>query len=286
MTETPNDTYIDLSGLGLTTSYLLPSGSPMPAAVHGVNLALPKPLWVSIGAGGPEYLDAALLFGLRQGGRLVLGGAVTGAPVVAAVRQIALERIAATLQQNLAQQTPPSTSTSSTDEVDVEEKPSGRGRWEDSDEEATAAPPPRQQPVRQTPAARPPQQQAPRGPTAQEIGARMAPGQRFVTPRGRACHFSERGDSAVRHFGEYLASRKEQTAVFFSNVRRYSPLEYWETLLAMCDTAIDLHAMGAARDGQNCVVMDADGRPWTIGIVQAEREYRLTHAHFENYQNS
>ncbi|MFD8417659.1 hypothetical protein ACFV2Q_39050 [Streptomyces sp. NPDC059650] len=46
----------------------------------------------------------------------------------------------------------------------------------------------------------------------------MAPGQRFVTPRGRACSVSDRGDSAL-----------------LSNVRRYSPVEYWETLLTMGD---------------------------------------------------
>lgn len=284
MAEAPNDTYVDLSGIALTTSYLLPSGSLMGAVIHGVNFALPKPLWVSIGAGGPEYLDAGLLFGLRQRGQMVLGGAVSGAPVIAAVREIVRELIAAGIRRNLAQQTAASTSTSSDEvEVEVEEKTPGRSRWEDSDEEETAPPP---QPVRQVPVARPQQQRVPQGPTAQEIGARMAPGQRFVTPRGRACYFSDRGDSALRHFGEYLASQKEQAAVYFSNVRRYSPLEYWETLLKMCDTTIDLYAMGAARYGQNCVVLDAEGRPWTIGVAQPEREYRLTHAHFENYQNS
>ncbi|MGW4686974.1 hypothetical protein ACWEPM_19030 [Streptomyces sp. NPDC004244] len=302
MAEAPNDTYIDLSGLVLTTSYLLPSGSPMQAVIHGANFAFPKPLWVSVGAGGPEYLDASLLFGLRQRGQLVLGGAITGPPVIAAVREIVrgvLEaRIAARTRPDPAQppsSAPPSSVPSSavpsstSDSVDEEDggRPRGRSRWEDSDDDEPAPQQQPPQPVRQVPGVpAAPQQRAVQGPTAEEIGARMAPGQRFVTPRGRACSFSDRGDSALRHFHEYQRSRKEQTAVFFSNVRRYSPLEYWETLLTMCDRAIDLYAMGAAQYGHNCVVLDDGGRPWTIGLAQADRGYRLTHAHFENYQNS
>jgi hypothetical protein len=34
--------------------------------------------------------------------------------------------------------------------------------------------------------------------------------------------------------------------------------------------------------------MDGQGRPWTIGMTWSDSRngHRLTHAHFENYQNS
>ncbi|MFJ8692008.1 hypothetical protein [Streptomyces roseolilacinus] len=291
MTELPIDTYIDLGHLHLTTSYLLPSGSLMATRIHGVDFGVSRPLWASVGDTGPEHMDASRLYGLQGDGRLVLGPRVTGPPVLAAVREIVRDLMAAAPRQEQTRQPPTASSPSSSVSVEeareieeTEEKTPGRSRWDDPEEDDPAPPP--QRPVRREPAAQPPRQQVPQGPTAHEVAALMAPGARFTTPHGHRCFFSERGDSAVRHFREYLSSRKEQAAVHFSNVQRYTPLRYWETLLHMCDAAIGLYADRAVPYGQNCVVTDGQGRPWTIGMTRHGGEYRLTHAHFENYQNS
>ncbi|MFE3767628.1 hypothetical protein ACFXPI_38355 [Streptomyces sp. NPDC059104] len=285
MTEmSSGGTYVNLSDENLRTYYETPTGQLVDTVIHGVDPTLHVPLAVSVGSGGPEHMDASRLRGLRRGGRMVLADRVGGRAVLVSVLEIAeaVRAVAAARRPTVAA----ATSSSSMEEADTEEPRTNR--WEDSDEEEPVPVPVQRQSERTAPAAPQPdrRRQVPDGPTAEEIAARMAQGRRFTTPRGRACYFSDQGDSAVRHFLEYQRSRKEQTAVFFANVRRYTPLEYLETLLAACDAAIDLYTARTVAFGKNCQVQDAAGRPWTIGMTRDGAEYRLTHAHFENYQNS
>ncbi|MER5807674.1 hypothetical protein ABT143_05670 [Streptomyces sp. NPDC002033] len=275
--------YVNLAGEGLRTYYETPTGQMLDTVIHGVDPTLHVPLAVSVGSGGLEYIDASRLYGLRRRGRMVLADHVHGLPVLRAVAEIAqaVHAVAAAARPAV----PPATSTSSSVE-DADMEPPATSRWEDSEEDEPVRVP--AQTVRQSaaPAQAPQRAAAPDGPTADEVAARMGRGLRFSTPRGRTCYFSDQGDSAVRHFFEYQRSRKEQTAVFFANVRRYTPLEYLRTLQAACDAAIDMYAARTAVYGQNCRVLDAEGRQWTIGMTREGSEYRLTHAHFENYQNS
>ncbi|MEU8464800.1 hypothetical protein [Streptomyces sp. NPDC029003] len=277
--------YVNLAGEGLRTYYETPSGQMLDTVIHGVDPTLHVPLAVSVGSGGPEHIDASRLYGLRRHGRMVLADHVHGRPVLLAVVEIAqaVRAVAAAARPAVPAATTTSTS-ASVEDADTEEP--ATGRWEDSEEDEPVRVP--AQTVRQgaAPAQAPQRAAAPDGPTAEEVAARMGPGQRFSTPRGRSCYFSDQGDSAVRHFFEYQRSRKEQTAVFFANVRRYTPLEYLRTLQAACDAAIDMYVARTAVFGQNCRVPDAEGRQWTIGMTREGSEYRLTHAHFENYQNS
>ncbi|MFD8026964.1 hypothetical protein [Streptomyces lavendulae] len=282
MTEmSSGGTYVNLSDENLRTYYETPDGRLVETVVLGVDPTLHVPLAVSVGTGGPEHMDASRLRGLRRGGRMVLADRVGGRAVLLAVLEIAdaVRAVAAAARRPAV-----TTATSSSSMEDAETEEPRTNRWEDSDDEGPAPVPVQRQTERTAPAAQ--RQQVPDGPTAEEIAARMAQGRRFTTPRGRACRFSDQGDSAVRHFLEYQRSRKEQTAVFFSNVRRYTPLEYLETLLAACDAAIDLYTARTVAYGKNCRVQDAGGREWTIGMVLDGTEHRLTHAHFENYQNS
>ncbi|WP_371678055.1 hypothetical protein [Streptomyces sp. NBC_01276] len=286
MTEmSSGGTYVNLSDENLRTYYETSDGRMVETVVLGVDPTLHVPLAVSVGTGGPEHMDASRLHGLRRGGRMVLADRVGGRAVLAAVLEIA-EAVRAVAAAARRPAVAAATSSSSMEDADTEEPRTNR--WEDSDDEGPAPVPVQRQTGRTAPAA--PQQaqrqQVPDGPTAEEIAARMAQGRRFTTPRGRACYFSDQGDSAVRHFLEYQRSRKEQTAVFFANVRRYTPLEYLQTLLAACDAAIDLYTARTVAYGKNCQVQDADGRQWTIGMTRDGTEHRLTHAHFENYQNS
>ncbi|MEU4953683.1 hypothetical protein [Streptomyces lavendulae] len=286
MTEmSSGGTYVNLSDENLRTYYETPDGRMVETVVLGVDPTLHVPLAVSVGTGGPEHMDASRLHGLRRGGRMVLADRVGGRPVLAAVLEIA-EAVRAVAAAARRPTVAAATSSSSMEDADTEEPRTNR--WEDSDDEESAPVPVpvpvQRQTERTTPAAQ--RQQVPDGPTAEEIATRMAQGRRFTTPRGRVCYFSDQGDSAVRHFLEYQRSRKEQTAVFFSNVRRYTPLEYLQTLTAACDAAIDLYTARTVAYGKNCQVQDAAGRPWTIGMTLDGTEHRLTHAHFENYQNS
>ncbi|MFG2620400.1 hypothetical protein ACGFXC_22580 [Streptomyces sp. NPDC048507] len=285
--------YVDLSGEQLRTYYATPSGELLDTVIHGVDPTLHVPLAVSVGSGGPEHIDAGRLCGLRQRGRMVLAVRIGGRPVLLAVVEIAREVRAAAgaarpavpvVTTTVTTTTAPSASSSSAEAEDADMEEPATGRWEESDEDEPARVP--AQTARPAAGSAPQRPADPEEPTADEVAARMARGLRFSTPRGRSCYFSDQGDSAVRHFFEYQRSRKEQTAVFFSNVRRYTPLEYLQTLQAACDAAIDMYAARTAVFGQNCRVPDAAGRQWTIGMTREGGEYRLTHAHFENYQNS